>query len=136
MYIFIIKPKAVGSHDLNSCKHWIKYFVFAADKYSFQFFKKKIICSVFNITQKKRQDVRVIQNIKLDFDPDAKIFHLDYLLWNSQNSSFSDGGPAQESVQIRPQHVKIKLVPSECSYGSFFVYLLLNILLEHISLIS
>nr|XP_022306553.1 integrin beta-3-like [Crassostrea virginica] len=29
-----------------------------------------------------------------------------------KNSSFSDGGPAQESVQIRPQHVKIKLVPN------------------------
>lgn len=29
-----------------------------------------------------------------------------------KNSNFSDGGPGQDSVQIKPQHVSIKLVPN------------------------
>ncbi|XP_056008318.1 integrin beta pat-3-like isoform X2 [Ostrea edulis] len=38
-----------------------------------------------------------------------------------KNQDFSDGGPGQDSVQIKPQHVKIKLVPNKI-LDNFNVY--------------
>lgn len=38
-----------------------------------------------------------------------------------RNNDFSDGGPGQDSIQIKPQHVKIKLVPNEV-LNTFMVY--------------